>query len=156
MFKQRGLGYVLVQALLIGMILFGPRGFLLIPQSMAPWWPYLQVLGAIIGVLGLLLTLIAALNLGKNLTPLPCPKDDAQLVQIGLYHFVRHPMYSGVLTVACGWVLIYPHALVLTYVVALFIFFELKTRREERWLKEKFPAYSEYCQKVKKFIPWIY
>jgi protein-S-isoprenylcysteine O-methyltransferase Ste14 len=156
MLKQRGLGYVLVQALLIGMILFGPRGFLLIPQPMLSWWAYLQVLGVIISALGLLLTLIAAFNLGKNLTPLPCPKDDAQLIQTGLYHFIRHPMYSGVLAVACGWVFIYPYALVLTYVVALFIFFELKTRREERLLKEKFPTYSEYCRQVKKFIPWIY
>ena len=156
MLKRRGLGYVLVQAFLIGMILFGPRGFLLIPQSMASWWPYLQILGATISALGLLLSLIAAFNLGKNLTPLPCPKVDAQLIQTGLYHFIRHPMYSGVLAVACGWVLIYPYVLVLIYLVALFIFFELKARREERWLKEKFPTYSEYCRQVKKFIPGIY
>jgi protein-S-isoprenylcysteine O-methyltransferase Ste14 len=58
--------------------------------------------------------------------------------------------------VALGWLLIHPYALVLLYVLALFIFFEFKTQREERWLLEKFPAYSEYRNRVKKLIPWVY
>jgi protein-S-isoprenylcysteine O-methyltransferase Ste14 len=153
--KQRGLGYVLVQAFLIGLILFGPQGFLLLSEPMVAWLPYLQVLGMSICILGLLFSLVAALHLGKNLTPLPCPKDDAQLVQDGLYRLVRHPIYFGVLLVAFGWLFIYPYALVLLYVVALFIFFELKTQREERWLLERFPAYAEYCKRVKKLIPWV-
>lgn len=154
--KQRGLGYVLVQAFLIGLILFGPQGFLLLSGSMLAWLPYLQVLGMSICILGLLLSLAAALNLGANLTPLPCPKDDAQLIQLGFYRFVRHPIYSGVLLVGFGWLLIYPYALILLYVIALTIFFEFKIKLEERWLLDKFPAYAEYCKKVKKLIPWIY
>lgn len=153
---DRGLGYVLLQGILIGLILFGPQGFLLLPQSLGSWLPYLQVLGAAICILGLLLSLLAALNLGKNLTPLPCPKDDSQLIQLGLYRFVRHPIYSGVLLVGIGWLLIYPCALILLYVIALAIFFEFKIKLEERWLLEKFPAYAEYCKKVKKLIPWMY
>lgn len=153
---DKGLGYVLLQGVLIGLILFGPQGFLLLPQSLDSWLPYLQVLGAVICILGLLLSLAAALNLGANLTPLPCPKDDAQLVQLGFYRFVRHPIYSGVLLVGLGWLLIYPYALILVYVIVLTIFFEFKIKLEERWLLDKFPAYAEYCKKVKKLIPWIY
>ena len=153
---DKGVGYVLLQGILIGLILFGPQGFLLLPQSMGAWLPYLQVLGVGICIVGLLLSFIAALRLGKNLTPLPCPKDDSQLVQLGLYRFVRHPIYSGVLIVGFGWLLIYPYALTLLYVIALTIFFEFKIKLEERWLLEKFPAYAEYCKKVKKLIPWVY
>lgn len=153
---DKGLGYVLIQGILIGLILFGPQGFLLLPQSLVAWLPYLQVLGAGICILGLLLSFIAALRLGKNLTPLPCPKDDSQLIQLGLYRFVRHPIYSGVLLVGFGWLLIYPYALILLYLAALIIFFEFKIKLEERWLLEKFPTYAEYCKKVKKLIPWVY
>ena len=109
-----------------------------------------------IGSLGLVLSIFAAFNLGKNLTPLPCPKDDAQLVRTGLYRFVRHPIYFGVLMVALGWLLMYPYVLILVYVVALLIFFDLKTRREEVWLLERFPEYLDYQSSVKKLIPWVY
>ena len=153
---DKGVGYVLLQGILIGLILFGPQGFLLLPQSLGALLPCLQVLGAGICTLGLLLSFIAALRLGKNLTPLPCPKDDCQLIQLGLYRFVRHPIYSGVLLVGFGWLLIYPYALILLYVLALAIFFEFKIKLEERWLLEKFPAYAEYCKRVKKLIPWVY
>ena len=35
-------------------------------------------------------------------------------------------------------------------------FFHAKARREERWLREKFPEYAEYERRVRRFIPWIY
>ena len=155
---ERGAGYVLVQAILIGLIIFGPQGPLLLPEWTTTSFlrSYVWLLGVIISLLGLLLTIVAALNLGKNLTPLPCPKEGAQLIQGGLYRTVRHPIYFGVLLVALGWLLIYPYAFVLVYVIALFIFFDLKTRCEEIWLIERFPAYLEYKQKVKKLIPGLY
>jgi protein-S-isoprenylcysteine O-methyltransferase Ste14 len=153
---DKGAGYVLLQGILIGLILFGPRGFLLLPLVLHSWLPYLQVLGTVICIFGLLLSLIAALNLGKNLTPLPCPKDGSELVQLGLYRFVRHPIYFGVLLVGFGWLLIYPYILILFYVIALAIFFEFKTSLEERWLLVRFPAYADYRKKVKKLLPWVY
>jgi protein-S-isoprenylcysteine O-methyltransferase Ste14 len=58
--------------------------------------------------------------------------------------------------VALGWLLVYPSALVLMYVLALFVFFEMKMRKEEIWLLEKFPAYAQYRHRVKKLIPWVY
>ena len=153
---ERGAAYVVVQAILIGLILFGPQGSSLLPQWSISVGPYLRLLGMAIGSLGLVLSIFAAFNLGKNLTPLPCPKDDAQLVRTGLYHFVRHPIYFGVLMVALGWLLIYPYALILVYVLALLIFFDFKTRREEVWLLERFPEYLDYQSSVKKLIPWVY
>jgi len=40
--------------------------------------------------------------------------------------------------------------------VALFIFFDLKSRREERWLREAYPEYGDYQKRVKKLVPWVY
>ncbi|MBU3620687.1 isoprenylcysteine carboxylmethyltransferase family protein [Polynucleobacter sp. CS-Odin-A6] len=151
---DRGAWYVVVQALLIGLILFGPQGFLLVRAE--PLKTIFQSSGISIGLLACLIVVISAINLGKNLTPLPCPRDDAQLVQAGLYGFVRHPMYFGVLLAAVAWFLLLPGMFILAYVICLFLLFDLKARREEVWLVERFPEYGEYQVNVKKLIPGIY
>lgn len=151
---ERGIWYVLIQAILIGLILFGPKG----PDLLTSQFPKIILLscGISIGLISILFMLIAAINLGKNLTPLPCPKDNAQLVQSGLYRYVRHPIYFGVLLAALAWLLIYPNAYILLYAIGLFFLFDIKARREEVWLVERFPAYQDYQTKVKKLVPGVY
>ena len=151
---ERGAWYVVVQGVLIGLILFGPRGFPLITSE--PLTSILQACGIAIGLLASLIMAIAAFNLGRNLTPLPCPKDDAVLIQTGLYRYVRHPIYFGVLLAALAWLLIFPGVYVLGYSICLFLLFDIKARREELWLVERFPDYRDYQAAVKKLIPGIY
>lgn len=151
---ERGIWYVVVQAILIGLILFGPRGPDLL--SSEPLKMVSLACGISIGLISILVMAIAAFNLGKNLTPLPCPKDNAQLVQSGLYRYVRHPIYFGVLLAALGWFLVFPNVYILLYAIGLFILFDVKARREEVWLVERFSAYRDYQIRVKKLLPGIY
>ena len=74
---KRGVWYVVVQAILIGLILFGPQGSPLINSK--SFTTILQSCGIAIGLLACLIMVIAAINLGRNLTPLPHPKDDSVL-----------------------------------------------------------------------------
>ena len=151
---KRGAWYVVVQGILIGLILFGPQGSPLV--SSEPFVSILQSCGIAIGLLACLIMVIAAINLGRNLTPLPHPKDDSVLIQNGLYQYVRHPIYFGVLLAALAWLLIFPGLYVLAYSICLFLFFDIKARREEVWLVERFSSYRDYQARVKKLIPGVY
>ena len=153
--KGSGIGFVVVQAVLLGILFFGPSHFnsdtgIATPNGLLLW------LGYGIFILGTAIALIAAINLGKNLTPLPRPKENAELIQGGLYRLVRHPIYFGVIVLSVGWGLIQQSTLVWLYVVIIVIFFDIKSRKEERWLVERFSAYADYQGRVRKLIPWIY
>ena len=57
---------------------------------------------------------------------------------------------------AIGWALVWQSWPALLVAAALIPFFAAKARREERWLREKFPEYAAYEQRVRRFIPGIY
>ena len=153
--KGSGIGFVVVQGFLLAVLFFGPS-YLNTDASIAPPNGLLLWLGYSIFILGVVIALIAAINLGKNLTPLPRPKDNAELIQGGLYRFVRHPIYFGVIVLSLGWGLIQHSTLVWLYVLIIAIFFDIKSRREEQWLHAKFSAYADYQGRVRKLVPWVY
>jgi protein-S-isoprenylcysteine O-methyltransferase Ste14 len=65
-------------------------------------------------------------------------------------------MYSGLLALAFGWALVVQSWHTLGYAAALFALLDIKSRREEAWLAEGFPAYCEYRQRVRRLVPFIY
>lgn len=151
---SRGEWLVVVQLVLIALVFIGPRT----SAGVSLWAP--SRLGTIAA--GVLMAAGGALlagglvALGRGLTPLPYPKDDARLIQSGPYAIVRHPMYGGGIILALGWAVYARSWLTLVYVVVLFVFLDAKSRREEAWLTEKFAAYVDYRRRVRKFIPFIY
>lgn len=152
----RGEWYVVVQAALFVLLLFGPRTGLGWPAWTSPYTWLGSAAGSALLLLGGLLVLAGIFRLGANLTPVPYPKDQATLVETGPYQLVRHPIYSGGIMMAFGWALWIHGWFTLFYAIMLLIFFDLKVRREEQWLKEKFPGYAAYQKRVCKLLPFIY
>jgi len=152
----RGEWYVVVQAVLFALIGIGPRSLQAIPAWPEPWAAIATWLGLAMMLVGAVLALSGVLRLGHNLTALPYPKDDSQLVETGAYGIVRHPIYSGLIIGALGWGLWLNAGLTLLFALGLFVLFDLKLRREERWLCERYPGYDEYQKRVKKLIPWVW
>jgi protein-S-isoprenylcysteine O-methyltransferase Ste14 len=112
--------------------------------------------GSLFLLAGALLAACGTVNLGKNLTPLPLPKKNALLIITGAYRFVRHPIYSGVILIAVGWGLWLHSWLNIFYALLIFVFFDIKSRFEERLLEVKFPEYAAYRKRARKLIPWVY
>ncbi len=153
---RRGEWLVAAQLGLMALVFFGPRAVSGQPAWSFPLPRVCMIVGGILMVAGGLFLLTGLLGLGPGLTPLPYPKDKATLIQTGPFALVRHPMYSGGLLLAFGWALLVRGWLTLGYVLLLFVFLDLKSRREERWLLEKFPAYGSYRKRVRKFVPFVY
>jgi protein-S-isoprenylcysteine O-methyltransferase Ste14 len=110
----------------------------------------------IFGIIALVLIGKGLLDLGRSLTPLPYPREDGELVTTGVYGLVRHPLYTGIIFAALGWVLFtlsWPHFLGLLAIAGLL---DRKATLEEQWLEQKYPDYSAYRSRVKKLIPLIW
>lgn len=154
--NARGEWYVIIQIILFTLILLGPHLFDVQIDLPGVLNTAMRITGLILGVAGALLIGVGMLQLGSNLTPFPRPKEDTQLIQNGVYGLIRHPLYGGLVIGAVGWSLLITSLMSLVYTLILFVFFDIKSRREEGWLCEKFPEYAAYQKRVKKLIPFVY
>jgi protein-S-isoprenylcysteine O-methyltransferase Ste14 len=150
----RGEGWVAAQAVLLVTIALSALVGLGWPDELetAAW-----VVGGLLLAAGTLLVVVGALQLGPSLTAFPAPRTGGELSAAGLYRRVRHPMYGGAVLLALGWSIVFASAVGAVLTLVLVVFFDLKARREEAWLAERYPAYADYCRRTRrKFVPFVY
>jgi protein-S-isoprenylcysteine O-methyltransferase Ste14 len=99
---------------------------------------------------------LALRDLGPNLTAMPHPREDAQFVDAGIYRILRHPMYAALIITALGWVLVTTSVPAAVATAVLAIWLDLKSRREEAWLRGHYPEYEAYRRRTHRFIPGAY
>lgn len=147
---KRGEGWFLLQMALFAIILVAPQATCF---TCPPWLKgaglAILIAGGAVGTWGMLV-------LGRNLTPFPKPIEGGALVMHGPYRFVRHPIYSGLIFGTLGWALFRANLLGLGLAAGLFVFFDLKSRREEKWLRDAYTGYPDYQRRVRKLVPWLY
>ena len=113
------------------------------------------VLGLALVGLGVGIAVAAGAGLGRTLTASPIPKADGVLVTTGVFGLVRHPIYSGLLVLGLGLVVIGASALHLLAWVALLSVLMTKSRFEERMLAAQYPDYAAYAARVGRLVPGI-
>ena len=149
----RGEGWFAGQLVIFGVIAYGG----LLDNA---WSGSARAVTVVAGVLmlaaGGVLAFRGVVDLRDNLTPFPAPVPGGHLIDSGAYGLVRHPIYTGLIVGALGWGLAMASPLALGGAVLLAVFFDLKSRREEVWLEERFPDYAIYRTRTRKLIPWLY
>lgn len=141
--------FVGLQFILFVVYLFRIKGI----DFTIPGW--LQLAGLIIAIAGIIIALVSLLTLNKSLSPFPTPKESAELIQSGLYKYVRHPIYSGILFFTFGYSLYSENTLRLIISVSLLILFRFKAAYEEKLLQNKYPNYGAYKKTTGMFFPGI-
>ena len=110
---------------------------------------------AILG--GIVLRCAAIVTLGRSFTPNIEVSEDQKIVTSGLYRYMRHPAYTGLLMILLGWGFTFESwvavAGVFGFPLAAFVH---RMGIEEAALQKAFgDTYTEYKSKTKALIPFI-
>ncbi|MEE9320429.1 MAG: isoprenylcysteine carboxylmethyltransferase family protein [Granulosicoccus sp.] len=92
----------------------------------------------------------------RNLSVLPEPVRNGELVERGPYKTIRHPMYSSVLLGCGGLTLIHGEWINGAWLLLLVVVLLLKINREESLLAETYPDYRAYIGRSRRLIPGLY
>lgn len=116
----------------------------------------LQTIGIVVGVVGAVVALGASRRLGPALTASPEPRSGGQLVTGGLYGWVRHPIYTGVILVMVGASIGTGSVWAVLISLVLMPFFVYKSGYEEGMLRARYPSYGAYADRVRwRLIPFV-
>ncbi len=116
----------------------------------------ISMIGLIITACGLGIAIWARSHLGTNWGVPMSIKKNPELITSGPYHFVRHPIYSGVLLALLGTSLVCGMIWAIVFIIAI-VYFKYSALQEEKNMTKLFPdQYSQYKKTTKTMIPFIW
>jgi protein-S-isoprenylcysteine O-methyltransferase Ste14 len=128
-----------------------PFDWLAIPHTESSAW-----IGAFLCVIGLLFAIWARVILGRNWSGVITVKEGHELIELGPYRIVRHPIYTGILAMFAGTAIAIGYFGGVLGLLLLFVSFWVKLRSEEDLMLKQFPEkYSAYQHRVKRIIPFL-
>lgn len=78
------------------------------------------------------------------------------LVKTGIYRYMRHPQYTGILLFALGWLVHWPSIVILVLWPLLIVMYVWLAKQEEKQAIEDFgEEYTAYAARTKRFIPFV-
>ena len=134
-----------------GRRLSDPLNHRVIPHVEALAW-----IGVVLCVAGLAFCIWARFTLGRNWSGVVTLKGGHELITRGPYALVRHPIYTGLIIMVVGTVVVLGHIAGIIAMPFIFVSFWIKLRYEEKLMLQKFPdEYAAYQRRVKRLIPFI-
>ena len=95
--------------------------------------------------------------LGDRFSGLVAIQAGHTLVKSGLYRYIRHPSYLGLLVNSLGWDLAFRSGLGVLLTALLIPVLVARIRSEETLLRSYFgQEYDAYCRQTSRLIPWVY
>jgi protein-S-isoprenylcysteine O-methyltransferase Ste14 len=106
---------------------------------------------------GSILRLAAVFVLGRRFSGLVAIQPGHQLKTDGLYRYIRHPSYTGLIASMIGYVLIFRSMIGLLLNILLFLFLVSRMNDEESFLEAHFgDEYRNYRLRTRRLVPFVY
>ena len=144
------IGFVGVQLLLFASYVFDALPLVFLDT------PTFFIVGLGVFLAGMLIGFVAVLQLNVHLSPFPSPLPGAKLITNGLFKYVRHPIYTGILLSGVGFAIISTSGYRLIITFLLYVLFHFKAKYEEQQLQQAFDSYSAYKRKTGRFLPKLF
>ena len=126
-------------------------------QQITPQLGIINCIGLVMVAIGTIIRVAARRSLGKRFTHGLRTVDDYGLVTSGVYTYVRHPSYTGLLLIHPGTGLLFGSVFGFLTMLLFIPTILYRIRVEENMLIEEFgEEYFEYSKRSKKLIPILY
>jgi len=143
--------------LIVGGVLIGwhnlpwdPLNARLWPHSLTAYWIGLTLL-----IAGLAFAVWARVHLGRNWSGSVTVKEGHELIRSGPYAYVRHPIYTGLITAVLGTAIVSGTLRAAVGLVIITVSLLRKLRTEEAFMRETFPGeYERYSADVPGLLPF--
>ena len=143
----------------IALLLLGPGrwfGHSLLREQFISHSVVVESVGLSLCALGAAVACGARFTLGRNWSGAVQLKQDHELIERGLYRYVRHPIYTGFLLLFLGNAIMVGDWRGLLAVAIILVSFWRKLKLEELWLTQHFGArYTEYAGRTSALIPGV-
>jgi protein-S-isoprenylcysteine O-methyltransferase Ste14 len=153
----RRLSYVLPMAVGIALIFSHRAHYSWLGARFAPDTTALAVIGVVATAAGVALAMWARYILGENWSAVVSIRQDHELIRIGPYRTMRHPIYTGMLLALLGTALVVGEVRALLGLVIVVLGFYRKARQEETLLSREFGVgFESHAKHTGMFLPKIF
>lgn len=121
-------------------------------------WNILFAIGILIIIVGLIIRIISIRTLKQYFTYSVAKAENQEIIEKGLYKYIRHPGYLGQLIIFTGISISLSNWLaVILMLLSTLVGYVNRIRVEEKFMTEEMgDIYSNYQKRTKKLIPKIY
>ena len=121
-------------------------------------WNTFFAIGALLVIAGLIIRIISILTLKQHFTYTVTKVENHELIETGLYKYIRHPGYLGQLIIFLGIATSLSNWLsVLLMIIPVLLGYLNRIHVEEKFMIEQMgQKYVDYQKRTKRLIPQIY
>ncbi len=117
----------------------------------------ISIMGLLLFIMSSVLMLLGRVQLGKYATGKLSIQEGHELIEQGLYKYIRHPIYTGGIIGGFAYLVAFNSIIIaVVYACIVFIVFNKRATYEEKILREKFGQdYISYQKRTKRYLPYL-